>query len=156
MAVVGRGEGDCEGSGWIEIFFAAEDDRASPAQLGFELTAVSGVDDRIWVPAGVQHHWWAANQVTVNFSDWSQAIDLELDIVAVDLNGNRSTPVRVHVVDVPAAAEEEEGQTDGGCSATGGGRGGGAAALAGFVALFGLGSVRREPGGRAARRARTR
>lgn len=137
---VTRGEGGCEGTGWITINFSASDDRAPTDQLGFEVVAVSGADEHIRIPLGVRQYWWAIGEIMVYFTDWGQAIDLVVDITVVDLNGNRSAPVRVHVVadEVP---EPEPASEVGGCSA--GDPPGAGALLTGLAGLLGIARRRR-------------
>lgn len=123
--VVARFDGGCEGTGAITINFVAGDDRTAAPELGYEVSVVSGGDDLFGVPVGVRLYWWATNEVVVHFNDLGQALDLELDVIAVDLNGNRSAPVRVHV---QADGVDQGDDESGGCS-TGGARSTAASAL---------------------------
>jgi hypothetical protein len=109
----------------------ASDDRAPAARLGFRLRVIGGeLPHDLWigpeplVPDG-------AGEVYLYFSDDDRGFAFQLEVQAVDLNGNAGPPVIVTVVG-PAV-------DDGGCS-TGGARGAtglGLVALAGLVASRG-------------------
>ncbi|MBK9035549.1 MAG: hypothetical protein IPL61_30550 [Myxococcales bacterium] len=121
---VWRGDGSCEGTGAIEFTLARADDRAPAAQLGTELTLISGTWPGPAMPEGPRVQPLNP-ELSLYFNDRGQDIDVELELRAVDLNGNRSAPVTVRITDDVGS---------GGCAAGGGG-GAGGAALLGLAAI---------------------
>lgn len=102
----GYGGYGCNGGGTIDIHFGASDDRTPFSRLGFEWRVVAGGDTRIAARSGA---WdYGTSSVRIFFADEGQAIDLEIEILTVDLNGNRSAPVRMRI--------EDEAVDTGGCS----------------------------------------
>jgi Synergist-CTERM protein sorting domain-containing protein len=108
-----RGTGSCSGYGGVEIQITATDDRTAPDLLAHTVTVRTGTL-AIFGGATDEPFTQPSDSVTIYFTDTGQALDLELEVRAVDRNGNRSEPAVVTVV-VPEA--------DAGGCAVGGGAG---------------------------------
>ncbi len=91
-------DADCGAHLGVRIDFDAGDDRTAARELGYELTIVSGDSGGIATPPGV-YAWWEPGVVQLGTRDDGQDVDFVVSIVAVDLNGNRSEPLLVHVAD---------------------------------------------------------
>jgi hypothetical protein len=124
MADVYRGDGTCEGAGIIGFSFTVSDDRTPLDRLGYEVRPISGFDDSFGLRAGVWRFPLMPAEYNLHFGEHGQDVDVVFDIITVDLNGNRSAPVRVEIQD-PAPDSFA-----GGCSAAGGGDPSRAGALA--------------------------
>lgn len=94
----GCSESTCGGGGTISIDFVAADDRTPGSRLGIEVRALAGDDEHIAIPQGIWT-WVEPGHVFFLFSDENYDIDVTLEITVVDLNGNRSPPVVVHIED---------------------------------------------------------
>lgn len=94
----GCGEADsCDGSGQVGIVLAdGADDFTPAARMGYHLR-VRGANPVISAPAEAVRRD-AEGTVWLLFSDRDQDINDEIEIVAVDLAGNASTPTTVNLV----------------------------------------------------------
>jgi hypothetical protein len=113
MADVYRGDGTCEGVGIIGLSFAVGDDRTPLDRLGYDVRPVSGFDDSFGLRTGVWRFPFLPGEYNLHFDEHGQDVDLVFDIITVDLNGNRSAPVRVEIQD------QAPDSFDGGCTAAG-------------------------------------
>jgi hypothetical protein len=99
----GQSASSCDDLGWIWLRAPATDDMTPAEQIGGQLSVVEGK-----VPAGMDVPsepvmlagttgltlWW-----TDGADDGQEAFDFTLEVVAIDLAGNRSAPMRVRVAD---------------------------------------------------------
>lgn len=92
---VWRGGGSCAGTGLIEIAVDASDDRGT---VGFQVRAVRGDATAL---SGLPETPFTqpVSDLSLYFGDAGQALDLTLEVRAVDLDGNLSAPVTVDVID---------------------------------------------------------
>jgi len=89
--------GGCPASGSIAIEAVATDDVTAPNQIGYRFTLASGT-----LPEGFTLPSYARDPVgTTAFLFWDGDGDLDftLEVVAIDLAGNESTPQTVRVAD---------------------------------------------------------
>ncbi|NVB83251.1 MAG: hypothetical protein HOV81_33070 [Kofleriaceae bacterium] len=123
----GGGGASCAGLSQIELGVAATDDRAPADQLGYQVTVlspespVSGFGDRIVKPQ--------LGTLFMRFDFDAEPFDLDLEVRAVDLNGNVGEPTTY------SARIEPPDVDDGGCSAGG--------ASPGWLGLAALALLRR-------------
>jgi|JI10StandDraft_1071094.scaffolds.fasta_scaffold14895_2 MYXO-CTERM domain-containing protein len=124
----------CGSGATIALAVSATDDRAPTERLGYRVAIVGGdVPEGFWVDAAaIQANGW----LYYSFND-DRAFSFQVEVRAVDLNGNAGPPTLVTIA--------APGADDGGCSSAGAGRPAGF----GLLALAGLAAVRR----RASRRA---
>lgn len=90
------GGGCCGGARrWIELGLVASDDKTSADELGYKLTVVGGEPPRNFPETQTLQYGGDRMPVSVDFEDAAFAFDLE--IRAVDLNGNEGPPVVVEI-----------------------------------------------------------
>lgn len=119
-ATVWRGDGSCAGTGLVQVEVAATDDQTPADQIGYQVLVTRGEVRFPGLPA--TPFTQGSGDLALHFNDTGQALDLTLQVRAVDRNGNLSAPVDVDVRDVPP--------DEGGCAVGGGGAAGWLAALA--------------------------
>lgn len=91
----------CGSYGFIELYVDAGDDRTPSDQIGFQVTVVGGT-----TPPGWNVHAGNASAVRpadpgrlVIYFDVDAPLDVQLEVRAVDLNGNVGAPATVTVKD---------------------------------------------------------
>jgi hypothetical protein len=98
----------------ITVGFDASDDRTPLTSLALDLSIASGAPEGLLFQGGVAvHNYWGGESFVINYYDRGQRLDFEVSVTTVDLNGNRSDPVLVHILDEGATAGS------GGCSLAG-------------------------------------
>lgn len=112
---VWRGDGTCAGTGLVEIDVTATDDQTDAALIAYQVLVTRGGEVFPGLPT--TPFTQLSGDLSLHFNDRGQALDLTLQVRAVDRAGNLSAPVEVTVIDAPPGDE-------GGC-AVGGGVGGG-------------------------------
>lgn len=132
-ATVWRGDGSCAGTGLVEIDVEATDDQTASTAIAYQVLVTRGGEVFPGLPT--TPFTQMLGDLSLHFNDRGQAIDLTLQVRAVDHNGNLSAPVDVDVIDVPPSDE-------GGC-AVGGGAGPGWLVAAAGLALAPLARRRR-------------
>ena len=120
-ATVWRGDGSCDGVGLVQLEVGASDDQTAANLIGYQVLVTRG--DVVFPGLPSTPFTQLSGDLALHFNDAGQAIDLTLQVRAVDQNGNLSAPVSVDVVDVPPGDE-------GGCAVGGGAGAGWLAALA--------------------------
>lgn len=123
-ATVWRGDGSCAGTGLVQVEVAATDDQTPANVIGYQVLVTRGDVRFPGLPA--TPFTQLSGDLSLHFNDTGQALDLTLQVRAVDRNGNLSEPVSVDVVDAPPGDE-------GGCAV-----GGGAGAGVGWLAALAL------------------
>ncbi len=100
---------DCVGPTYVAIPAVATDDMTESFKIGYRFSLASGT-----LPPGLALPTTARDPlgdiVRVHFPDTTSSMDFTLQVVAIDLAGNESTPQTVHV----------EHHADSGCSIAGG------------------------------------
>lgn len=120
-ATVWRGDGSCAGTGLVQVEVTATDDQTPANVIGYQVLVTRGDVRFPGLPA--TPFTQLSGDLSLHFNDTGQALDLTLQVRAVDRNGNLSAPVDVDVRDVPPGDE-------GGCAVGGSGVGAGAGWLA--------------------------
>lgn len=100
-ASVARGDGTCEGSGAVALELATSDDQTAPAEMAYQVTVVRSDGARLLIPTTpfYQPFNQPGRALSLLFADHGQAIDVSLQVSAVDRSGNVSAPVTVDVAD---------------------------------------------------------
>jgi hypothetical protein len=87
----GGAHDSCGSYGYVAVIVAATDDRAASDQIGYQVRLVGGAAPQdMTIPAEAQRP--ADPGRLVFYFDVAAAIDMELEVRAVDLNGNLGPP----------------------------------------------------------------